>query len=82
MGFLLAQNSNSSQFYISFAAVPQCDGKHVVIGTVTDGLDVLQRIGAPLGSQLALTWGFEGEFGMGSKGTFARTAPGRSCACA
>ena len=48
-GFLLVQNSNSSQFYISFAAVPQCDGKHVVVGTVTDGLDVLRRIGAPLG---------------------------------
>ena len=57
--FLLAQNSNSSQFYITLAAAPQCDGKHVVVGTVTEGLDILQRIGrhpSPA-HQLALTWG-------------------------
>ena len=59
-GFLPAQNSNSSQFYISFAAAPQCDGKHVVVGTVTDGLEVLRRIGAPLGTQLAPTWRLRG----------------------
>jgi len=41
-----AQNSNSSQFYITLAAAPQCDGKHVVIGEVVNGLDIVARIGA------------------------------------
>jgi len=41
-----AQNSNSSQFYITLAAAPQCDGKHVVIGEVVDGLGIVARIGA------------------------------------
>ncbi len=41
-----AQNSNSSQFYITLAAAPQCDGKHVVIGEVVHGLDIVARIGA------------------------------------
>lgn len=39
------KNSNTSQFYITFAAAPQCDGKHVVIGQVVEGLDVLKQIG-------------------------------------
>ncbi|PRW57312.1 peptidylprolyl cis-trans cyclophilin-type domain containing [Chlorella sorokiniana] len=38
------KNSNTSQFYITFAAAPQCDGKHVVIGKVVEGLEVLQQI--------------------------------------
>ena len=39
------RNSNTSQFFITLAAAPQCDGKHVVVGHVTSGLDVLQRLG-------------------------------------
>lgn len=31
------KHSNTSQFYITFAAAPQCDGKHVVIGKVRGG---------------------------------------------
>ena len=42
------KNSNTSQFYISLAELPQLDGKHVVFGHVTEGLDILQRIGASL----------------------------------
>lgn len=38
------KHSNTSQFYITFAAAPQCDGKHVVVGRVVDGLEVLQQI--------------------------------------
>ncbi|KAK9843455.1 hypothetical protein WJX81_003485 [Elliptochloris bilobata] len=44
------KNSNSSQFYITFAAAPQCDGKHVIIGCVAEGLDVLNRIEAEAAS--------------------------------
>lgn len=40
-----AQNSNSSQFYVTLAAAPQCDGKHVVVGAVFDGHGILDRIG-------------------------------------
>ncbi len=39
------KNANTSQFFITLAAAPQCDGKHVVFGEVTAGLDVLKRIG-------------------------------------
>eukprot|EP00300_Choanocystis_sp_HF-7_P015090 c18932_g1_i1.p1 GENE.c18932_g1_i1~~c18932_g1_i1.p1 ORF type:complete len:219 (+),score=39.83 c18932_g1_i1:354-1010(+) len=46
-------NSNSSQFYITFGPTPQLDGKHVVVGRVVEGLDVLhtieQRAGTPDG---------------------------------
>ncbi|WIA20264.1 hypothetical protein OEZ85_006099 [Tetradesmus obliquus] len=38
------KNSNSSQFFFTLAAAPQCDGKHVVFGKVLEGLDILQRI--------------------------------------
>lgn len=38
------KNSNSSQFFITLAAAPQCDGKHVVLGRVAEGMAVLQRI--------------------------------------
>jgi cyclophilin family peptidyl-prolyl cis-trans isomerase len=35
------KNSNSSQFFITLAAVPQCNGKHVVFGEVVSGFAVL-----------------------------------------
>ena len=37
---------NGSQFFISFAATPSRDGRNVVFGKVTKGLDVLKRIEA------------------------------------
>mmetsp|Transcript_10580 Transcript_10580/g.65086 ORF Transcript_10580/g.65086 Transcript_10580/m.65086 type:complete len:149 (-) Transcript_10580:3324-3770(-) len=40
------KNSNTSQFYITFGACPQLDGKHVVFGQVVDGLDVLELMEA------------------------------------
>lgn len=39
------KNSNTSQFFITLAAAPQCDGKHVVFGRVVEGLAALQAIG-------------------------------------
>eukprot|EP00549_Striatella_unipunctata_P025898 CAMPEP_0118704188 /NCGR_PEP_ID=MMETSP0800-20121206/19070_1 /TAXON_ID=210618 ORGANISM="Striatella unipunctata, Strain CCMP2910" /NCGR_SAMPLE_ID=MMETSP0800 /ASSEMBLY_ACC=CAM_ASM_000638 /LENGTH=281 /DNA_ID=CAMNT_0006605997 /DNA_START=144 /DNA_END=989 /DNA_ORIENTATION=+ len=35
------KNSNSSQFFITFQAAPQCDGKHVVFGEMISGFEVL-----------------------------------------
>ena len=40
------RNSNTSQFFLTLAPAPQCDGKHVVFGSVVDGLDVLDAIEA------------------------------------
>ena len=37
------KNANSSQFFITFAAAPQCDGKHVVFGRVVSGFAVVDR---------------------------------------
>ena len=40
------KNSNTSQFYITLAdRLPQLDGKHVIFGEVTEGLDLLTQIG-------------------------------------
>jgi len=39
-------DTNSSQFYLSFAPLPDRDGKHVVFGKVTEGMDVLRKIEA------------------------------------
>eukprot|EP00199_Chlamydomonas_sp_CCMP681_P005507 CAMPEP_0119108288 /NCGR_PEP_ID=MMETSP1180-20130426/13569_1 /TAXON_ID=3052 ORGANISM="Chlamydomonas cf sp, Strain CCMP681" /NCGR_SAMPLE_ID=MMETSP1180 /ASSEMBLY_ACC=CAM_ASM_000741 /LENGTH=243 /DNA_ID=CAMNT_0007093885 /DNA_START=8 /DNA_END=739 /DNA_ORIENTATION=+ len=44
------KNSNTSQFFITLAPAPQCDGKHVVFGRVTAGLDILTRINAEAAS--------------------------------
>lgn len=38
------KNSNSSQFFVTFDACPQCDGKHVVFGYLVSGWDVLQAM--------------------------------------
>eukprot|EP00884_Botryococcus_braunii_P016206 jgi/Botrbrau1/3269/Bobra.174_1s0039.2 len=38
------KNSNTSQFYMTLSPAPKCDGKHVVIGQVVEGLDILTRI--------------------------------------
>ena len=35
------KNANSSQFFITFKAAPQCDGKHVVFGRVVSGFAVV-----------------------------------------
>lgn len=43
------KNSNSSQFFFTFQACPQCDGKHVVFGHIVSGWDVLTAMEA-LGS--------------------------------
>jgi len=38
------KNSNSSQFFITFGACKQLDGKHVVFGRVVEGMEVIERI--------------------------------------
>ncbi|KAF4676790.1 Ubiquitin-like 5 [Perkinsus chesapeaki] len=38
------KNSNTSQFYITFKSTPQLDGKHVILGHVVDGMDIVDRL--------------------------------------
>ena len=40
------KNSNTSQFFITFAAIPKLSGKHVVFGRVVEGDEVLALIEA------------------------------------
>jgi len=47
-------NTNGSQFFVTTVATPWLDGKHVVYGKVTKGLDVVKTIEG-LGSQSGRT---------------------------
>jgi peptidylprolyl isomerase len=44
------KHSNTSQFFLTLGAAPQCDGKHVVFGRVVSGLQVLRRVESLAGS--------------------------------
>lgn len=50
------KNSNTSQFFICFAAAPQCDGKHTIFGEVISGwpvLDAIETLGTDSGDPKA-----------------------------
>lgn len=45
-------NSGGSQFFITLAATPWLDGKHAVFGKISEGMDVVEKIGmTPTGGQ-------------------------------
>ncbi|GMI49634.1 hypothetical protein ScalyP_jg1914 [Parmales sp. scaly parma] len=49
------KNSNTSQFFITFAAAPQCDGKHVVFGEVVGGFDAIDEVEKHAGAEVKIT---------------------------
>merc|ERR1711978_752914 len=48
------KNTNGSQFFLCTAKTPHLDGKHVVFGSVTQGMDVVKKVEA-VGSQSGKT---------------------------
>ena len=52
--FYYTKKANGSQFFICTVDTPWLDGKHVVFGKVTDGLDVIDKIES-VGSQSGKT---------------------------
>ena len=40
----LGPNTNGSQFFISYAALPSLNGKHTIFGQVISGIDVLEKL--------------------------------------
>lgn len=45
------KNSNTSQFYFTLGPQAKLNGKHVVIGRVVEGMDVLQRVNKEAGTK-------------------------------
>ncbi|MFN2155430.1 MAG: peptidylprolyl isomerase, partial [Anaerolineae bacterium] len=39
-------NTNGSQFFITYAALPDLDGQHTVFGKVVEGMDVAESLKA------------------------------------
>ncbi len=45
-------NTGGSQFFITLAATPWLDGRHAIFGRITEGLDIVEKIGVePTGFQ-------------------------------